>query len=196
MARQFRSEIAEGMIVRSADGEKLGKVVVCEALTFQVEKGFFFPKEFTVKYEEITDMHCGEIILARGRWALLSGRSRRRRAPRRRRRSASRGTKRRPGRAERSSLHRGERPDIDGLPGPALEIGLGHLLRIAPPCEQQRAGPGAEARALRGELPPAVLEDHPGLIALPFELPGDPRAAHRDDGSASSGSGRRPEVLR
>ena len=73
MKRQFRSEIAEGMIVRSADGEKLGKVVACEAKTFQIEKGFFFPKEFTVKYEEITDMAKGEIILARGRWALLSG---------------------------------------------------------------------------------------------------------------------------
>ena len=73
MKRQFRSEIAEGMIVRSADGEKLGKVVACEAKTFQVEKGFFFPKEFTVKYEEITDMRAGEIILGRGQWALLSG---------------------------------------------------------------------------------------------------------------------------
>ena len=73
MKRQFKSEIAEGMIVRSADGEKLGKVVACEAVTFQVEKGFFFPREFTVKYEEITDLRGGEIILSRGRWALLSG---------------------------------------------------------------------------------------------------------------------------
>ena len=73
MKTHFTSEIAEGMIVRSADGEKLGKVVLCEVRTFQVEKGFFFPKEFTVKYEEITDMEDGEVILARGRWALLSG---------------------------------------------------------------------------------------------------------------------------
>src|SRR5262249_40412702 len=73
MKGHFTNEIAEGMIVRSADGEKLGKVVLCEARTFQVEKGFFFPREFTVKYEEITEMRAGVIILARGRWALLSG---------------------------------------------------------------------------------------------------------------------------
>ena len=73
MKRHFRSEIAEGMIVRSADGEKLGKVVLCEERTFQLEKGFFFPREFTVKYEEITDIRGGDVTLARGRWALLSG---------------------------------------------------------------------------------------------------------------------------
>ena len=73
MKKTLKSEVAEGMIVRSSDGEKLGKVVACEARSFQLEKGFFFPREFTVKYEEITEMRGGEIILARGRWALLSG---------------------------------------------------------------------------------------------------------------------------
>lgn len=45
-------DIREGMIVRSSDGEKLGKVIRCRADEFIIEKGFFFPKDYVVRYDE------------------------------------------------------------------------------------------------------------------------------------------------
>lgn len=67
MMKQFKSEISEGMIVRSADGDHLGKIIACGPTTFQIEKGFFFPKEFTVTYDHIIDVRHGEVILDRGK---------------------------------------------------------------------------------------------------------------------------------
>jgi uncharacterized protein (TIGR02271 family) len=55
--------IDEGMTVRSVDGEKLGKVVAREASGFVVEKGFFFPKDFFVRNEEIEDVAGDEVRL-------------------------------------------------------------------------------------------------------------------------------------
>ncbi len=55
--------ISEGMIVRSADGEKLGKVVSREDRGFIVEKGFFFPKDYFVREEDVAGLQDGEIHL-------------------------------------------------------------------------------------------------------------------------------------
>jgi uncharacterized protein (TIGR02271 family) len=59
-----RSLIREGMAVFSSDGEKLGKVLSCEASTFTIEKGFFFPKDYVARYEDIADATGDEIRLA------------------------------------------------------------------------------------------------------------------------------------
>jgi hypothetical protein len=67
MLGDFKDRIADGMVVRSADGEKLGKVVACDASGFVIEKGVFFPKDFTATYGEILDVRDGEIYLARSR---------------------------------------------------------------------------------------------------------------------------------
>ncbi|WP_275976830.1 hypothetical protein [Polyangium aurulentum] len=40
MTNRFMGQIYEGMEVRSADGEKLGKIVAVGDGTFEVEKGF------------------------------------------------------------------------------------------------------------------------------------------------------------
>ncbi|MGZ3460196.1 MAG: YsnF/AvaK domain-containing protein, partial [Archangium sp.] len=65
-----RSQLKEGMTVRSFDGEKLGKVFAIGADEFHIEKGLFFPKDYLVRYAEIADIRDEEIILMHGRESL------------------------------------------------------------------------------------------------------------------------------
>src|SRR5262249_32076838 len=60
MVERARSRVCEGMAVRSADGEKLGKVVACQPAAFVVEKGFLFPRDLVIPYERITSVNNGE----------------------------------------------------------------------------------------------------------------------------------------
>jgi uncharacterized protein (TIGR02271 family) len=66
-----RTQIREGMVVRSSDGERLGKVFAVGDTRFQIEKGVFFPKEYLCDYSDIADIRGDEIILSRGRASLL-----------------------------------------------------------------------------------------------------------------------------
>jgi uncharacterized protein (TIGR02271 family) len=61
---RMRTRVTEGMGVRTADGEKLGKVVACQATGFVVEKGFLFPKDTLVPYERISAVSNGELVLS------------------------------------------------------------------------------------------------------------------------------------
>lgn len=65
-----RSDIKEGMTVKSIDGEKLGKVFAVSDGEFHIEKGMFFPKDYLVRYAEVSDIRNGEIYLNHGREAL------------------------------------------------------------------------------------------------------------------------------
>ncbi len=65
-----RADIKEGMTVRSVDGHKLGKVYAVGDMEFHIEKGLFFPKDYSVRYSEISDLRNGEIILAHGKDSL------------------------------------------------------------------------------------------------------------------------------
>ena len=56
-------EIREGMTVRSADGEKLGRVIRCDQDAFIIEKGFFFPKDYIVRYDQAS-VRGDEVLLA------------------------------------------------------------------------------------------------------------------------------------
>jgi len=67
MVERFRGRVSEGMQVRSSDGEKLGKVVACQANGFVVEKGFLFPKDLMVPYDRISNIINGEIVIALAR---------------------------------------------------------------------------------------------------------------------------------
>jgi uncharacterized protein (TIGR02271 family) len=73
-----RSQLKEGMTVRSFDGEKLGRVFALADDAFYIEKGIFFPKDYLVRYSEISDIRDGELILMHGRESLrrLSGEDR------------------------------------------------------------------------------------------------------------------------
>lgn len=65
-----RTDVREGMVVRSIDGEKLGKVFAVGDGEFHIEKGLFFPKDYLVRYSEISDIRAGEIVLNHGKEAL------------------------------------------------------------------------------------------------------------------------------
>jgi uncharacterized protein (TIGR02271 family) len=67
MVERFRGRVSEGMQVKSADGEKLGKVVACQPAGFVVEKGFLFPKDLLVPYERITNVGNGEVLISLAR---------------------------------------------------------------------------------------------------------------------------------
>lgn len=65
-----RGDLKEGMTVRSIDGHKLGKVYAVGETEFHIEKGLFFPKDYSVRYAEISDIRDGEVILAHGKESL------------------------------------------------------------------------------------------------------------------------------
>jgi uncharacterized protein (TIGR02271 family) len=67
-----RTQLKEGMTVRSIDGEKLGRVFAIGDDAFHIEKGLFFPKDYLVRYADISDIRDGEIILLHGRESLRS----------------------------------------------------------------------------------------------------------------------------
>jgi hypothetical protein len=52
-----------GTVVRSADGEKLGKIHSIGITRFEVEKGIFFKEDFLAGYEDIQEIRNGEVIL-------------------------------------------------------------------------------------------------------------------------------------
>ncbi|HET7753245.1 MAG TPA: YsnF/AvaK domain-containing protein [Anaeromyxobacteraceae bacterium] len=51
------------MAVYSADGTKLGKVTECQPDSFFIEKGFFFPKEYIARYDDIADIRGDDLHL-------------------------------------------------------------------------------------------------------------------------------------
>jgi uncharacterized protein (TIGR02271 family) len=59
--------IREGMDAYSYDGEKLGKVVEMYDDSLTIEKGFFFPKDFTVRYDDVKDVKGDTLILKHDR---------------------------------------------------------------------------------------------------------------------------------
>ncbi len=73
MVERYRGRVAEGMTVKSAEGEKLGKVVACQPAGFVVEKGFLFPKDTMVPYERITGIGNGEIVISLARGEMGAG---------------------------------------------------------------------------------------------------------------------------
>jgi uncharacterized protein (TIGR02271 family) len=67
-----RTHVREGMVVRSQDGHKLGKVYAVGDDQFQIEKGLFFPKDYVCRYSDIADVRGDEIILRHGEQVLRS----------------------------------------------------------------------------------------------------------------------------
>jgi uncharacterized protein (TIGR02271 family) len=56
-------QIRKGMVVHSSDGERLGKVVAVRADTIIIEKGFFFPTDYTCRTSDIAEVRGEEVIL-------------------------------------------------------------------------------------------------------------------------------------
>src|SRR5580765_2398038 len=58
------NSVRNGMFVMGTQGERIGKVIRCDADTFVVEKGIFFPKDYELRYDHITDVAGGTIRYA------------------------------------------------------------------------------------------------------------------------------------
>ena len=58
------------MVVHSADGGKLGKIVSCLPEGFIVEKGLFLPKASQFRYDDVADVRDGEVFLLHAREVL------------------------------------------------------------------------------------------------------------------------------
>jgi uncharacterized protein (TIGR02271 family) len=52
------------MFVMGTQGERIGKVIRCDDDTFVVEKGVFFPKDYELRYDHITDVSGGTVRYA------------------------------------------------------------------------------------------------------------------------------------
>src|SRR4051812_1338953 len=59
-----RDSVRNGMFVMGTQGERIGKVIRCDGETFVVEKGVFFPKDYELRYDHITDVSGGTIRYA------------------------------------------------------------------------------------------------------------------------------------
>jgi len=57
------SKVREGMMVRSADGAKLGRVALIGERDFQIEKGIFFPREYVASFADVAEIRGEEVIL-------------------------------------------------------------------------------------------------------------------------------------
>ena len=68
-----RSQVHEGMTVRSADGKKLGRVLACEQEGFIVEKGCFFATDYVARYGDVEDVSGEEVRISRREQALAHG---------------------------------------------------------------------------------------------------------------------------
>jgi len=51
----------------SLDGEKLGEVERLDEDSITIEKGWFFPKDFTIRYDDVADIREDHVIVNRGR---------------------------------------------------------------------------------------------------------------------------------
>lgn len=55
--------VSEGKNAFTKDGEKLGKLIELNDDYLTIEKGFFFPKDFTFRYDDVSEVRDGELIL-------------------------------------------------------------------------------------------------------------------------------------
>jgi len=60
-------DLNEGMPVYNLEGDKLGKIVDLGDDSFAIEKGFFFPDDFTARYDNIVEIRDGQVILDQSR---------------------------------------------------------------------------------------------------------------------------------
>jgi hypothetical protein len=53
-----------GMAVHSLDGKDLGKIIDLDSDRFTIEKGWFFPKEYIARFDDIADVREDDVYLA------------------------------------------------------------------------------------------------------------------------------------
>ena len=68
-------DVHTGMDAFSVDGEKLGEVEMLDEDSMTIEKGWFFPRDFTVRYDDVVDVREDQVIISRSRADLEGWRS-------------------------------------------------------------------------------------------------------------------------
>ncbi len=66
-------KVHEGMVVLTADGARLGKVVRSGEDTFVIEKGLLLPRDYIARYADIHEVRGGEVRLRRTRDEMIPG---------------------------------------------------------------------------------------------------------------------------
>lgn len=66
MATDAKEELRTGLVVRGADGDRLGTLVGLEAGSLVVERGFFWPQRFTISRSDVGSVADGEVRLLAG----------------------------------------------------------------------------------------------------------------------------------
>jgi uncharacterized protein (TIGR02271 family) len=62
--RWDKTSVRNGMFVMGTQGERIGKVIRCDTDTFVVEKGVFFPKDYELRFDHVTDISGGTVRYA------------------------------------------------------------------------------------------------------------------------------------
>ena len=60
-------DILTGMDAFSVDGEKLGEVERLDDDSITIEKGWFFPRDFTIRYDDVVDIREDHLVVSRSR---------------------------------------------------------------------------------------------------------------------------------
>lgn len=68
-----RNQIHKGMVVRSSEGKRLGKVVSADENAFTVEKGIIRSIDYVADYENVTAISNEEVWLSRAKRSERSG---------------------------------------------------------------------------------------------------------------------------
>ena len=63
--------IQVGQAVYDADGKRLGKVTRCDEAAFEVQRGFFGPRTWVIRYDEILELRPDAVKIARSDADLL-----------------------------------------------------------------------------------------------------------------------------
>jgi uncharacterized protein (TIGR02271 family) len=60
-------DVRTGMDAYSVDGEKLGEVERLDEDSVTIEKGWFFPRDFSIRYDDIVDIREDHVVVSRSR---------------------------------------------------------------------------------------------------------------------------------
>jgi uncharacterized protein (TIGR02271 family) len=60
-------DVHTGMDAYSVDGEKLGEVERLDDDSITIEKGWFFPRDFTIRYDDVVDIREDRLVVSRSR---------------------------------------------------------------------------------------------------------------------------------
>jgi hypothetical protein len=74
MGQEIAKRVERGMVVRTAEGLRIGRVLHCGEATFSVGRDQGFPTEHLCRYEDVENVGAGQLTL-RQDWKQMTGRA-------------------------------------------------------------------------------------------------------------------------